>query len=301
MHMCGDIDLGLVDATHKVKMPKITMEHEEEEVSQGEQDEVEFEPGALGYAGDPVHRYLREMGSVSQLTREGEVELAKRIEVGERDVAGVILNTPLTIREVISFGERLRKRQIGASEISKDVEEVVLEEGEKDLQALKVLGVIDEIKKFDQRLVELRTVLELGTLVAAERERLQAEHSELKVKLSELLQSLRLQDRHIEKITQRLKELSCKVDLVLREIAAMEQETGADKELFPATFDGLTGATEAKFARKLNLSLGEAHKLENCSRAMEKKLQKIEQESGFKSNELSRALLAIEEGERKAK
>lgn len=301
MSMYGDIDIEIVDSTQKVKIPKITMEYEEEEVYEGEQDQVEFEPGTLGSASDPVHMYLREIGSVSQLTREGEVEIAKKIEVGERDVASVILNTPITVKEVISLGERLRKLQIGATEISKDVEEVVLEEGEKDPQAMKVLGIIEEIKKFDQRIEEIQTVLEPGTLVAEERKRLQAEHSELKMKIAELLKSLRLKDRHIEKIAQRLKELSCKVDLVMQEIVEMEKETGTDKDLFLATFDGLTGATEAKFAKKLNLSQGEAHKLESRYRSIEKKLQKIEQESGFKSRELSRALLAIEEGERKAK
>jgi hypothetical protein len=70
--------------------------------------------------------YLREMGSVSLLTREGEVEIAKRIEEGERDVAGVILNTPITVKEVLQLGEKLRKFQISASEISKEVEEEVL-------------------------------------------------------------------------------------------------------------------------------------------------------------------------------
>ena len=192
-------------------------------------------------------------------------------------------------------------QKVKIPKITMEHEEVVLEEGEKDPQAMKVLGIIEEINKFDQRIEEIQTVLEPGTLVAEERERLQAEHSELKVKIAELLKSLRLKDRHIEKIAQRLKELSCKVDLVMQEIVEMEKETGTDKDLFLATFDGLTGATEAKFAKKLNLSQGEAHKLENRYRSIEKKLQKIEQEAGFKSRELSGALLAIEEGERKAK
>ena len=61
------------------------------------------DPATVEKTNDPVRMYLREMGSVSLLTREGEVEIAKRIEEGERDMASVILNTPITVKEVISL------------------------------------------------------------------------------------------------------------------------------------------------------------------------------------------------------
>ena len=301
MSMFGDMDIEIVDSAQKVKIPKIKMDLEEEEEHEGGEEEVEFEPGTLGRTSDPVRMYLREMGSVSLLTREGEVEIAKRIEVGERDVASVILNTPITVNEVISLGERLRKMQIGAIEISKDVEEEVLEEGEEDLQALRVLGIIDEIKEFNDRLEEIQNALEPETVSAKERERLQAEYAELKVKMADLLKSLRLKDRHIEKIAQRLKELSTKVDQVMHEITELEAETSTVKDTFLHTFDSLSGASEAEFSKKLHLNLEEAQKLEKRYRTLEKNLRKIEQESGFKASDLSSALEAIDQGERKAK
>nr|WP_318842530.1 RNA polymerase sigma factor RpoD [Citrifermentans bremense] len=301
MSMFGDMDIEIVDSAQKVKIPKIKMDLEEEEEHEGSEEEVEFEPGTLGRTSDPVRMYLREMGSVSLLTREGEVEIAKRIEVGERDVASVILNTPITVREVVSLGERLRKQQIGAIEISKDVEEEVLEEGEEDLQALKVLTIIDEIKEIDQRMSEIQAVLDNEKAAAKERDALGAEHAELKVKMAETLKSLRLKDRHIEKIAQRLKELSCKVDTVMQEIAELEKESGAEREPFLAAFEGAKGGSEAEFQKKLNMTLEEGQKLEKRFRSSEAKLKKIEQESGFKASELANALLAIEEGEHKAK
>ena len=301
MSMFGDMDIEIVDSAQKVKIPKIKMDLEEDEEHEGEQEEVEFEPGTLGRTSDPVRMYLREMGSVSLLTREGEVEIAKRIEVGERDVASVILNTPITVNEVIALGERLRKFQIGAIEISKDVEEEVLEEGEEDLQAMKVLAIIDEIKEHDGRMAEIQVTLEASTVAAKERDQLQEEHAEVKVKMADLLKSLRLKDRHIEKIAQRLKELSCKVDLVMQEITELEKETSTEKDPFLATFDSLHGASEAKFQSALSLSQEEAQQLEQRFRAAEKKLQQIEQESGFKASELANALTAIDQGERKAK
>jgi len=301
MSMFGDMDIEIVDSAQKVKIPKIKMDLEEDEEHEGEQEEVEFEPGTLGRTSDPVRMYLREMGSVSLLTREGEVEIAKRIEVGERDVASVILNTPITVKEVIALGDRLRKLQIGAIEISKDVEEEVLEEGEEDLQAMKVLAIIDEIKEYDGRMEEIQVSLEPEAVAAAEREHLQEEHGELKVKMADLLKSLRLKDRHIEKIAQRLKELSCKVDLVMQEITELEKETGTEQDAFLSTYDGLRGATEAQYLSALSLGQEDAQKLEKRYRSAEKKLRKIEQESGFKACELANALTAIDQGERKAK
>jgi RNA polymerase primary sigma factor len=298
MSMFGDMDIEIVDSAQKVKIPKIKMDSEEEEEHEGEQDEVEFEPGTLGRTSDPVRMYLREMGSVSLLTREGEVEIAKRIEVGERDVASVILNTPITVKEVISLGERLRKMQIAAIEISKDVEEEVLEEGEEDLQALKVLGIVDEIKELDQQMEAVQVAL-VPSLADTERDKLQGEFNEMKVKMAELLKSLRLKDRHIEKIAQRLKELSVKVEQVMKEIIDLEKESGTKKDEFLAVVgDGLS---DAEWTKKLSLSAEEGRKLEKRYRSSEKNLQKIEQESGFKASELANALLAIEEGERKAK
>jgi RNA polymerase primary sigma factor len=301
MSMFGDMDIEIVDSAQKVKIPKIKMDLEEDEEHEGEQEEVEFEPGTLGRTSDPVRMYLREMGSVSLLTREGEVEIAKRIEVGERDVASVILNTPITVNEVISLGERLRKFQIGAIEISKDVEEEVLEEGEEDLQAMKVLAIIDEIKEFNGRMEEIQIALAPETVAAAERERLQDEHTELKVKMADLLKSLRLKDRHIEKIAQRLKELSSKVDQVMHEITELEKETGTERETFLAAYAGLRGASEAQYQNTLKLSQEEAQALEGRYRTAVKNLSTVEQESGFKASELANALTAIDQGERKAK
>jgi RNA polymerase primary sigma factor len=303
MSMFGDMDIEIVDSAQKVKIPKIKLDLEEEEEHEGEQEEVEFEPGTLGRTSDPVRMYLREMGSVSLLTREGEVEIAKRIEVGERDVASVILNTPITVKEVISLGDRLRKEQIAAIEISKEVEEEELEEGEEDVQATRLLAVIDEIRELDGRMDGLHLALEAETLADVERDALVQEQQELKANMAVLLKSLRLKDRHIEKISQRLKELSFKVDKMLKEIADLEKEAGVTTAEFIASCDKLHNSAEdeKKILKKLALPLEEVQKLEKRFRSADKKLKKIEQESGFQACELSKALLAIDEGERKAK
>jgi len=115
MSMFGEMDIEVVDSVQKVKIPKVKLDLEEEEEAEGEQEEQEYEPGALGRTSDPVRMYLREMGSVSLLTREGKWRSPKRIEEGEKEVAQVILNTPITVKEVIQLGSgsvRVRSRRL---------------------------------------------------------------------------------------------------------------------------------------------------------------------------------------------
>lgn len=71
-------------------------------------------------SSDPVRLYLRKMGSVPLLTREGEVAIAMRIEDGEHQVLDAILGTPIALREIIELGERLEQRKSRIREIVKD-------------------------------------------------------------------------------------------------------------------------------------------------------------------------------------
>src|SRR6058998_1349792 len=76
---------------------------------QPEDLELDLTPGALEKTNDPVRMYLREMGTVPLLTRDGEVEIAKRIERGHRTVLKSLSRSPVIVREIISLGERLKK------------------------------------------------------------------------------------------------------------------------------------------------------------------------------------------------
>jgi len=303
MSMFGEMDIEIVDSAQKVKIPKIKLDLEEDEESEGEQEEMEFEPGTLGRTSDPVRMYLREMGSVSLLTREGEVEIAKRIEEGEKEMAGVILNTPITVKEVVSLGDRLKKFQITAAEISKEVEEEELEEDEEDVQKTRIIAIIDEIGEYDARMEELNRLLEGESLSASARGKLVKEQQVVKGKMADHLKSLRLKDRHIEKIAYRLKELSCKVEKLLLEIDEIETESGFSSDELSELFERMhkSASEEKKVLKKLQLVPEQAAKTEKRLKSAQKKMLKVEQESGFRATGLSKALLAIEEGESKAK
>src|SRR6187431_1295671 len=91
---------------------KIEADHPE-----GEGVELDLTPGALEKTNDPVRMYLREMGTVPLLTREGEVEIARRIERGKLAVIKSISRTPTVARAIMTMGEQLRTDERGVREL----------------------------------------------------------------------------------------------------------------------------------------------------------------------------------------
>src|SRR4029077_16501323 len=90
--------------------------------------ELDLTPGTLDKTNDPVRMYLREMGTVPLLTREGEVEIAKRIERGKKAVMRTIARTPMAAQQVEKLGERLGAGELSVREVVVFNEEEVTED-----------------------------------------------------------------------------------------------------------------------------------------------------------------------------
>jgi RNA polymerase primary sigma factor len=124
------------------------------ELEEGEDVELDLTPGTLEKTNDPVRMYLREMGTVPLLTREGEVEIAKRIERGQLRVLKAISRSPIVIREIVALGEDL-KRGV------RNVKEVVIfdeEELTEDVVQARVkatVGRIDGLVKHQKKIALL--------------------------------------------------------------------------------------------------------------------------------------------------
>ncbi|HEV2620145.1 MAG TPA: RNA polymerase sigma factor RpoD [Acidobacteriaceae bacterium] len=125
-----------------------------------ESDDVELDlsPGTLEKTNDPVRMYLREMGTVPLLTREGEVEIAKRIERGQNRVMKAISRSPIVIREIVGLGEDLRRGVRNIKEVVTFDEEELTEE---ILQARvrATVGRIDLIVKHQKKVATLEEKL----------------------------------------------------------------------------------------------------------------------------------------------
>ena len=129
-----------------------------EEAHEAESD-LDLTPGSLEKTNDPVRMYLREMGTVPLLTREGEVTIAKRIERGQLVVMKSITRSPIVIKELIAVGDDLRKGVRSIKEIVQFDDEELTEEkiANKTKQTLKY---IDKIAKLYETALKQATKLD---------------------------------------------------------------------------------------------------------------------------------------------
>lgn len=130
-----------------------------EDIEEGEDVELDLTPGTLEKTNDPVRMYLREMGTVPLLTREGEVEIAKRIERGQLRVLKALSRSPIVIKEILSLGEDLKKGVRSIKElVAFDEEEITDDIVQARLKDF--VGQIDEVGKHSKKVQLLEEKLE---------------------------------------------------------------------------------------------------------------------------------------------
>ncbi len=140
--MFGNAGIEVVESEQKYREDKI-----QDRTSEGrDEPELDLTPGTLDKTNDPVRMYLREMGTVPLLTREGEVAIAKRFERGKLAVIKSISRTPTVTRGIIYLGEQLRNRAVTVREIVTFREEELTDE-RIAARARKVLKQTDAVRK----------------------------------------------------------------------------------------------------------------------------------------------------------
>src|SRR5262245_43956280 len=152
MMMFGAMDIEIVDSAKAARLPSEVVERPApaEEDDDGPLDTIDLTPGPVGRTEDPVRLYLREMGRVSLLTREGEIALAKRIEEGKEQVTRAILSTNLALERFRELRDQLRRSEISVKEVV-DVNE---EEFSEEKAAALARSVIAGFARVDRLLRE---------------------------------------------------------------------------------------------------------------------------------------------------
>lgn len=143
-----------IEAARADDKEEFLSEVEDEEVDEEELKEAEDVKGA-----DPVRLYLRKMGSVSLLTREGEVEIARRIEKGEREIVRAMLMSPLGTYEIINLGKRLDEGRIKVKSIFRGLEDEDTQYDEKEYieKIHQLIGIVTVYQKDTEKaFVQLR-------------------------------------------------------------------------------------------------------------------------------------------------
>ena len=146
-----------IDVLEGPKLPSAALDKKFEEAEEaGEDVELDLTPGAMEKTNDPVRMYLREMGTVPLLTREGEVEIAKRIERGQLNVLKAQSRSPIVIQEMFALRETLANGDRSIKEV------VVFNDDEltddRVAERLRdVIAAVDEIERLNKKLIQLKT------------------------------------------------------------------------------------------------------------------------------------------------
>jgi len=160
MMMFGAMDIEVVDSAKAGRLPsEVGRERQQaaaDDDDDGPAEPIDLTPGPVGRTEDPVRLYLREMGRVALLTREGEIALAKRIEEGKNQVTVAILSTNLALERFRELRELLRGGDISIKEVVDVNEEEFTEEKEADLTrtVVNAFGGVDRLLRERDDLVE---------------------------------------------------------------------------------------------------------------------------------------------------
>ncbi len=203
MMIFDEMNIEIVDSDQQVKVVKERTSDDEVEEDDGE-EEAALDVDAEGRVTDPVKMYLREMGQVSLLTREGEVEIAKRIEAGEREVFNALMESSLGVEEILSIKEDLESGRTKIHEVLIASEDEMPEE-EKELLRHKVIDILEQVKSLDAEVREKQVRLISEDLQPAEKDLLTAEVQAKKEQIVSLLKNLQLDKHQIDRIVAKLR------------------------------------------------------------------------------------------------
>jgi RNA polymerase primary sigma factor len=152
----GSAGIEVIDTEQKFQDDSKREDKREENA--GEESELDFSALNLDKTNDPVRLYLREMGTVPLLSREGEVEIAKRVEHGQRVILKALSRSPLVVQEILDVGEQLKKKQISIRDVVPFNEDEITEEKLEE-KAAAVLEVIESIRKHERAAHKIRLKL----------------------------------------------------------------------------------------------------------------------------------------------
>ena len=236
MHSADDLDdlittintqgIDLLEGEPKFGAEKFDAEHAEE----GDDVELDLTPGTLEKTNDPVRMYLREMGTVPLLTREGEVEIAKRIERGQLRVLKAISRSPIVIREVVALGEDLKRGVRNIKEVVIFDEEEITEEV---LQARVKATVsrVDTLVKHQKKALTLEE--KLGTINPKTKAR---EHRKTRwligrerVMVSRIVRELKYTNAERKRLLDKVNKTVDSMRTLERQIKSLDQKYEASK------------------------------------------------------------------------
>ena len=269
----GNAGMEVIEGEPKLGEETLDFEKKVED----EEAELDLTPGALEKTNDPVRMYLREMGTVPLLTREGEVEIAKRIERGQNNVLKAMSRSPVVIQEVLRLGDELRQgaRSIKGVVVFND-DELTEERIQERLD--EVLRGMEEVGKHYRRSVQLRE--KLGAVSRAKKPR---EYRRYRFALARVRVAISRRIRAIEFTHMERKRLIERIHRVVDQLRPLERDI-------------------ARMEKKLEITRREddVREMRREMRLLRARVSKVEDEAGASAGDLRRTLQIIMRGEQEA-
>jgi len=303
MSLFEDMDIEIIYSNKKIKNQKQKNTETQEEDSRGEEEERDLKTPSIGKPIDLVRLYFREMGRVKLLTREGEVEIAKRIESGERQMREAALNTPLAVQESLLLSERIRSGHVHVIDILKNYHEWFNKEEAGKVHQKKILSSLDKVKGFHQENLKLRTSLK-------KRNSSEVQHKVKKTKIAknsslidERLMKISFHTRQLDRIVQRLKAHLLKIEKYERELDKIRRETGLPVERLKKNYLLVLANQKEKIrvVKRLKMKFEDLSEIARQILEVERNIKRIEIEAKMSSDDLKKSVKVIMVGEIEAK
>ena len=271
-YLFGDAGIEVIDSEDALQIVKQKVPPK---AGQNNDSESDSNTEILEKTNDPVRMYLREMGTVPLLTREGEVEIAKRIERGQRAVIKALSRSPVVVAELLRCGDLLRKDELSVKKLvaisEDDVTQEILVKRRR-----KVLRRINQIRTLEEEAVKVRKQLTRSRKNSNGYKRTLSRLARYRIPIARLI-------RDLELTTQTHLNLGGVIKQAVNRIVALERE-----------------AKKLKKLQESPLKLDESKKVKLRLREISRDMKEIADEVLASPSELKGTLAAIKQGELEA-
>jgi RNA polymerase primary sigma factor len=296
IYLFDETDIQILEGAPRVRAKEKVDEDRIEE----EEEELKWGPEVGIKINDPVKMYLKEMGFYSLLTREGEVEIAKRIEEGKHEVIDALLDSPVGIKEILALGEKFEQGIIKLREIVRDMDD---EDPfiETEAHRKKVLQLFSEVAELYEKNRKHMDKLN-HDLPLPRRKKLREKIEDNKLLIVERLKELRLDKRQIDRIINKLKGFADRIEKGEREVNDCAEKTCLSLPDLKKALRKLKKDGQARsLTRQTGLHKESLLEIDKKIRNGERKIRRVEQESKMTSKALKRIIKQVDEGEIKAR
>ena len=272
------------------------LKSEGERVLDKEEEGEELDVGSLGRASDPVRMYLREMGSVSLLTRDGEVEIAKRIESGQREILSIVLNWPMAVKEVIHLGQAIKGGRVDIRDVTDEIEEEASSE-EEQAHKKKLLDFIEKIRRHEEAI--RRALKNKGT----SRSRIQEQVRKKQKEILDCLQEMKLKESQIDRILQKMKQMLIRMEKAETEMRRIEEKWKISVKEARVLLKKIRARSlsEKKLLQSRGFRKTDLQEIDRAAKIAQRKINRVEAECCLSADRLKGAVKGIDGGETKAR